>query len=158
MQTFIFTNDETGWDMARSLAAAAQRGVKVRLIYDGMGSNRSGQEIFDFMKKAGVEVREYGDPLRQFWDINNRWHEKNFIVDGKAAITGCMNIADEYAFGGSGRLALGRPKESQKPWRDTDVKVEGPAVGDMTAAFLKDSPLSELCRALFNLNEFVYLD
>lgn len=138
MQTFIFTNDDTGWETARLLADAAKRGVKVRLIYDGMGSNRSGNEIFDFMKKAGVEVREYGDPLRQFWDLNNRWHEKSLIVDGKAGITGGMNIADEYAFGGSGRLALRRPKEAQNPWRDADVKLKGPAVGDMTAAFLKN--------------------
>jgi hypothetical protein len=54
-----------------------------------MGSNRSGSEIFDFMKKAGVEVREYGDPLRQFWDINNRWHEKALVVDGKAESVMC---------------------------------------------------------------------
>jgi len=160
LQTFIFTNDETGRETAKLLSEAAQRGVKVRLIYDGMGSNRSGTEIFEQMKKAGVEVREYGDPLRQFWDINNRWHEKHLIVDGKEGITGGMNIADEYAFGGSGRQALGRPKESQNAWRDTDVKIEGPAVSDQQNAFLKNwkelgppVPRAEAQRMLQKANE-----
>lgn len=142
LQTFIFTDDETGWATARLLADAAKRGVKVRVIYDGLGSNRSdrrlSEDIFDFMRKAGCEVREYGDPLRQFWDLNNRWHEKHLIVDGKVSIEGGMNIADEYAFGGSARLALRRPKQSQKGWRDADMKIEGPAVGDAQAAFFKN--------------------
>jgi cardiolipin synthase len=160
LQTFIFTDDETGWETAHLLADAAQRGVKVRVIYDGLGSSRSDEAIFDFMKKAGVEVREYGDPLRHFWDLNNRWHEKHLIVDGKVGITGGMNIADEYAFGGSGRLALRRPKESQTAWRDADVRIQGPAVADQTAAFLKNwkelgppVPRREAMRMLQKANE-----
>jgi cardiolipin synthase A/B len=138
LQTFIFTADETGWDLARRLAKKAEAGLSVRVIYDGVGSNRSGNEIFDFMKKAGVEVREYGDPLRQFWDLNDRWHEKHLIVDGTASIEGGMNIADRYAFGGSGRLILSPGHKSEAPWRDTDVKVEGPAVRGAQEAFLKN--------------------
>jgi cardiolipin synthase len=160
LQTFIFTDDDTGWETARELAAAAQRGVKVRLIYDGLGSNRADSKIFDFMKQAGVEVREYGDPLRRFWDLNNRWHEKHLIVDGTVSVEGGMNIADEYALGGSGRLALRRPKESQTPWRDTDVRIEGPAVADAQAAFFKNwkelgdpVPRAEANRLLQKANE-----
>lgn len=138
LQTFIFTSDDTGWDLARRLAKKAQEGVQVRVIYDGVGSNRSGSEIFDFMKKAGVEVREYGDPLRQFWDVNDRWHEKHLIVDGKASVEGGMNIANEYALGGSGKLVASRGKVGTEPWRDVDLKLEGPSVRDAQEAFLKN--------------------
>lgn len=164
LQTFIFTDDETGWETARLLADAAKRGVNVRLIYDGVGSNRADfrfqEDIFDFMEKAGVEVREYGDPLRQPWDLNNRWHEKHLIVDGKTSVEGGMNIADEYAFGGSGRIPLRRATGSQKPWRDVDVKLEGPSVADAQAAFLKNwkelgppVPRHEASRLLQKANE-----
>ncbi len=140
LQTFIFTADDTGWELARSLAKKAQEGVDVRVIYDGVGSNRAeGSGIFEFMRKNGVEVKEYGDPLRQFWDLNNRWHEKHLIVDGKASIEGGMNIADEYALGGSGKLVFSRGnKQGDTPWRDADVKIEGPAVHDAQRAFLKN--------------------
>ncbi|GIW71604.1 MAG: hypothetical protein KatS3mg102_1146 [Planctomycetota bacterium] len=138
LQTFIFTADETGWELAKLLAAKAQQGVKVRVIYDGLGSARSGQEIFEYMRRHGVEVREYGDPLRQFWDLNNRWHEKYLIVDGQAAITGGMNIANEYAFGGSGRMVLSRGQQGTEPWRDVDIRLQGPVVHDVQRAFLKN--------------------
>lgn len=137
LQTFIFTDDDTGWELARMLAAKAESGVKVRVIYDAVGSNRSDDKIFQFMKNAGVEVRPYGDPVKQFWDVNDRWHEKHLIVDGQAAILGGMNIANEYAFGGSGKMVTSR-KVASEAWRDTDAKLEGPAVADAQAAFLKN--------------------
>lgn len=154
LQTFIFTDDDTGWELARMLAAKAESGVKVRVIYDAMGSNRSDAKIFEFMKNAGVEVRPYGDPVKQFWDVNDRWHEKHLIVDGKAAILGGMNIANEYAFGGSGKMVTSR-KTASEAWRDTDAKLEGPAVADAQNAFLKnwkelgpDVPASERAELL----------
>ncbi len=135
LQTFIFNDDETGWDTAALLAEKAKAGVKVCVIYDGMGSNRAGREIFTFMKNAGVEVREYGDVLTAPHLINNRWHEKLLVVDGHTAITGGMNIADEYAYGGSARMVLGRGKNATEPWRDMDIIVSGPVVRDMALRF-----------------------
>ena len=109
LQTFIFDDDATGWETARLLAQRAQEGLDVRVIFDGFGSNRADNEIFEFMRASGVKVEEYGDPLRQFWDLNDRWHEKHLIVDNQIAIEGGMNIANEYALGGSGGL-LARPR------------------------------------------------
>jgi cardiolipin synthase len=104
-----------------------------------MGSNRSSKAIFDFMRSAGVEVRVYGDPLRQNpLDLNRRWHQKHLVVDGRVAVEGGMNIADEYAFGGSGRRVFRGNKEGTRPWRDTDVRLEGPVVHDIQAAFLRN--------------------
>lgn len=138
LQTFIFTDDNTGWDLAKRLAAKAQEGVKVRVLYDAVGSNRAGDLIFDFMKKAGVEVRAYAPPLEDPLSLNARWHEKHLIVDGEASIVGGMNIADEYRLGGSGKLVFSRGAEGTEPWRDVDIKLEGPAVHDAQRAFLRN--------------------
>ena len=64
--------------------------------------------------------------------------EVEMLVDGEAAVMGGMNIADEYAFGGSGKLMVKPDRTSPEPWRDVDVLVEGPAVTDAQAVFLNN--------------------
>jgi cardiolipin synthase len=136
LQTFIFNSDGTGRELAGRLAAKAKEGVKVRVIYDASGSSRADPAMFEMMKQAGVELKPYGEKWKVL-DANNRWHEKHLIVDGAASIEGGMNIANEYALGGSGKLVYSRGdgKTGTEPWRDTDVKLEGPAVGDAMKAF-----------------------
>ena len=138
LQTFIFNSDDTGWELANRLAAKAKEGVKVRVIYDAMGSNRADPKMFEMMKKAGVDLHAYAPPKDQPWNINSRWHEKHLIIDGKTSIEGGMNIANEYALGGSGKMVFSRGKTATEPWRDADVKLEGPGVHDTQAAFLKN--------------------
>ncbi|MCU0698766.1 MAG: phosphatidylserine/phosphatidylglycerophosphate/cardiolipin synthase family protein [Myxococcaceae bacterium] len=153
-QTFIFSSDETGWKLARQLADKAKQGVQVRVIYDALGSGRADPKMFDMMREAGVDVRAYGQKWK-VWDLNDRWHEKNLIVDGQAAVLGGMNIGDEYALGGSGRMVLsrggGKEGNGTEAWRDADVKLEGPAVRDSMKAFLRNwnevgTPISEADR------------
>jgi phosphatidylserine/phosphatidylglycerophosphate/cardiolipin synthase-like enzyme len=71
---------------------------------------------------------------RQVADLNHRWHEKYLVIDGRAAILGGMNIADEYLLGGTDRIiecvGVRRPA-----WRDTDVFIEGPAAADAYQSF-----------------------
>lgn len=138
MQTFIFNDDGTGWDLARELSLRAQEGIDVRVIYDGIGSLRAAPEMFDYMRENGVQVLEYGDPVNQFWDLNDRWHEKHLIVDQEVSIEGGMNIANEYALGGSGRLVLSRSEKAEEPWRDVDVRLTGPVVQDTVNAFRRN--------------------
>ncbi len=137
LQTFIFTSDETGWALANKLAEKAKQGVEVRVIIDAMGSGRADPKMFDVMRQAGVDVREWA-PKWKVWDLNDRWHEKHLIVDGKASVEGGMNIANEYAFGGSGKQVLSRGQKGSEAWRDADIKLEGPAVQDATKAFLRN--------------------
>ncbi|MDX2012615.1 MAG: phosphatidylserine/phosphatidylglycerophosphate/cardiolipin synthase family protein [Myxococcaceae bacterium] len=153
-QTFIFNSDDTGWKLARQLADKAKQGVQVRVIYDAVGSGRADPKMFEMMREAGVDVRAYGQKWK-VWDLNDRWHEKNLIVDGQAAVLGGMNIADEYALGGSGRMVLsrggGKDGKGTEAWRDADVKLEGPAVRDSMNAFLRNwnevgAPISEADR------------
>ncbi len=137
-QTFIFNSDETGWALAKKLAAKAQEGVQVRVIYDALGSGRADPKMFELMKNAGVDVKAYGEKYK-VWDLNDRWHEKHLIVDGKASVQGGMNIADEYALGGSGRQIFSRGDGvGSEAWRDADMKLEGPAVADTMKAFVRN--------------------
>ncbi len=138
-QTFIFNSDDTGWDLAKKLASKAQEGVEVRVIYDASGSSRADPKMFEMMKKAGVDVKAYGEKSK-VWDINDRWHEKHLIVDGKASVEGGMNVANEYALGGSGKQVFSRgdPKVGTAAWRDADIKLEGPAVADAMKAFVRN--------------------
>lgn len=135
LQTFIFNDDQTGRETVKLLCAAAQRGVKVRVIYDALGSNRADRAIFDTLRAAGVDVRAYGNPWTAPWTLNSRWHEKLLIVDSQLAVTGGMNIADEYAFGGSRRLVRSRSDHAELPWRDVDVLVSGPLLRDFELDF-----------------------
>ena len=136
-QTFVFRSDETAWELARELAAKAQQGVPVLFIYDELGSGNADPKIFELMRQAGVEVRGYGNPKTHPWELNARWHEKHLIVDGEVSFEGGMNVSNEYAYGGSGQLWLSGGVAKQ-PWRDTDVRVEGPAAADAMRAFLKN--------------------
>jgi cardiolipin synthase A/B len=137
LQTFIFTDDATGQALADQLIAKAKAGVAVRVIIDGLGSKRSDDGFFDRMRAAGVDVRARETGL-DLTELNHRWHEKHLIVDGRVAIAGGMNIADEYALGGSGRLVMGRGDTGSEPWRDVDVRIEGLAVQDAQRAFLRN--------------------
>lgn len=136
-QTFIFNSDDTGWALARQLAAKAKEGVQVRVIYDAMGSGRADPKMFELMKDAGVDVKAYGEKYK-VWDLNDRWHEKHLIVDGKASVQGGMNVADEYALGGSGKQIFSRGGVGADAWRDADMKLEGPAVADTMKAFVRN--------------------
>ena len=134
VQTFVFKDDDTGWNTAMQLAQKAQQGVKVRFLYDVMGSTHS-TEIYEFMRKAGVDVRGYGNPLEEPLKINNRWHEKHIVADGAVSIEGGMNIADEYALGGTDKPVN---TNTGRAWRDVDARVRGPAAADSEAAFIKN--------------------
>lgn len=112
--------------------------MQVRVIYDGLGSNRADPKLFELMTNAGVDVREHADPLRDPTDLNARWHEKHLIVDGRVSVEGGMNIANEYALGGSGKLVFSRGAQGEEAWRDADAKLEGPAVNDAMQGFLRN--------------------
>jgi cardiolipin synthase len=69
---------------------------------------------------------------------NQRWHEKHLIVDHEVSVEGGMNVGDNYAFGGSGRLIVKPDGTSVDAWRDVDVRLEGPSVIDTQRCFLKN--------------------
>lgn len=101
LEVYILTDEKLGQQYAEALAERARAGVKVRLMFDGLGSlGSTGAKYRDDMKDAGVEIREINslNPLKEprLWRANRRSHRKLLVVDGKIAFTGGINIMDEY--------------------------------------------------------------
>lgn len=129
IEFFIFGNDRISNRLRELLIEKAKSGVRVRMIYDYLGSfNLSGMYLKS-LRDAGVYVKPFL-PLRlrlRRSKINFRNHRKLLIVDGKIGYTGGLNFADRYIFGNR----LGK-------WRDTFVKLEGSAVQGLQSLFLTD--------------------
>ena len=136
LETFLFSNDETGREFADLLLTKRSEGVQVNLIYDSAGSLCTSTSLFDRLKKGGIEVLQF-DPVNPFkargkWRPLRRDHRKMLIVDGRIAIMGGVNISGVYSGGLSG---ISQEKEGL-PWRDTDIRIEGPAVAECQRLFL----------------------
>ena len=102
----------------------------MRFLYDEIGSHDLPRAYLDELRAAGIEVHEFHTrkgPRNRF-QLNFRNHRKIVVVDGKVAFVGGLNVGDEY---------LSRnPKIG--PWRDTHVRIEGPAALGAQLAFAED--------------------
>lgn len=97
LQTYIFQDDETGRAIADALIRAAQRGVKVYLLLDGYGSGDLPKAFVKELRDAGIELRWFGKLFTAISPyISRRLHRKLFLVDGKDAIIGGINISNHY--------------------------------------------------------------
>ena len=157
LDVYIITDEKIGQEYAEALAERARAGVKVRLMFDAIGGAGAGDAFRQKLADAGVEIFEFNstaDP--RIWRINRRSHRKLLVVDGQVAFTGGVNIMDQYAeaspsaqhrgsshaanSGGSAGSSSGGGKTAktatQAGWRDTHIKVEGPAVASFQRAFL----------------------
>ncbi len=130
LQYYIFEDDVIGNEIADILISKAQEGVRVRVIYDHVGSFNLFTNIFKRMRKAGVEA--YPFLKVTFPELANRinWrnHRKLVVIDGKVGYIGGMNVADRYAYG----------SPLSPPWRDTHLRITGEAVAAMEYSFAVD--------------------
>jgi cardiolipin synthase A/B len=125
---YIFSDDETGRLFRDALVAAAERGVRVRLLVDALGSLGVGKFLRP-IKRAGGDVRHFLPmSLWQGWSLNLRNHRKILVVDGHTGFTGGLNIGDAYLGTGA---THGR-------WRDTHLRLRGPAVANLAEVFADD--------------------
>ena len=130
MQFFIVRPDESGRRFIAALTAARKRGVEVRFLYDSVGSFTLWSSRLRELSTAGGKVAAFLPILNPIYRlrINLRNHRKILIVDGMAAFTGGLNIGEEY---------LGKcPRFGY--WRDTFLRVAGPAVESLQRVFLED--------------------
>ena len=111
-----------------SLRTAAERGLTVRVLADALGSSSTRAEFWQEMESHGIEVHLFHPMFKGFWYQPFRDHRKILVLDRKVAFTGGMNIGEEY---GSIRR---RPKPGET-WRDTHVRVTGPAAWQMAVVF-----------------------
>lgn len=107
-QYYIWNSDASGRYLARRLLAAADRGVRVRLLLDDMNIKGRDSVLAAMSRHPNIEIRLYNPVsvrqrlgrnlalLREFQRINRRMHNKTFIADSALAVVGGRNIGDEY--------------------------------------------------------------
>lgn len=129
IQYFIFRDDVLGRRIRDALVEAAERGVEVRLLFDDMGCFTVRRGFFKEMKARGVEVRAFMRifQFRPSWRLNFRNHRKIVVIDGQVGYIGGMNVADRYVDG-----------DKDLSWRDTHMRVAGPAVHGLQMSFSID--------------------
>lgn len=129
LEAYIFRGtDEIGEQFVRAMIEAARRGVRVRLLVDWFGGRGTPRRVWRALQSAGIDLRSFSPPgLRAWFGILPRDHRKVLVADGKVAITGGIGIGREWRLGSVG------PKRS--PWRDTAVRIHGPAAEAMERAF-----------------------
>ncbi len=129
IQYYIFEDDRIGHEIKDLLIQKAKEGVTVRVIYDHVGSIRVKKSFFTAMKEAGIMVypffRVAFPPFGS--RINWRNHRKIVVIDGTIGYIGGMNIADRYITGGK-----------FKSWRDTHLRISGPAASSLQYSFAVD--------------------
>ncbi|CAN7505364.1 phospholipase D-like domain-containing protein [Trinickia sp. LjRoot230] len=123
LETYIYCDDAAGRPISEALMRAARRGVRVRVITDGMGTGWL--PVFDEWRAAGVQHRIYNPHLFGRFGFS-RTHRKIAFVDDRAAFCGGINIVDDYDANGL-RLPFAR-------W-DFALEVRGPVLAQIRTAF-----------------------
>jgi cardiolipin synthase len=129
-QFFIVHDDEIGRKVKSHLIEKAKQGVRIYFLYDEVGCHSLPQKYINELAQAGVEIYEFNTQKGLFnrFQLNFRNHRKIVVVDGKVAWTGGHNVGDEY---------LGKSKKFGH-WRDTHLRIEGPAALAMQISFIED--------------------
>ena len=129
LEYFIVKQGRMWGEILEILKEKAGRGVDVRLLYDGFGSQMWLPDGYHKkLRKMGIKVKIF-NKFRPFLSTsqNNRDHRKIVVIDGKTAFTGGINLADEYI---NEKSRLGK-------WKDTAIMVKGEAVMSFTIMFLQ---------------------
>lgn len=130
LEMYWLDSSPVGRDLVQALTARAKQGVKVRVIYDAIGSLGVDRSMYDPLLEAGGQVLEFNPiaPWRQRFRltaVSRRDHRKILVVDGRAAFVGGLNIGMEWvpsSQGGGG-------------WRDDVAELRGPCCERVRALF-----------------------
>lgn len=127
-EAYIFSSGQVGALFRDALAERAAQGVAVRVLIDAVGSpgRRLKAGDVEAMRRAGCRV-EFFHPKKPWmlWVFNHRSHRRVLVVDGAVGFTGAVGFADQWR----------GDADSPEHWRDTQVRVEGPAVRGLQRAF-----------------------
>ena len=128
-ENYIIRSDAAGWRFAERLAERAREGVRVRVLYDWIGSFYSSRKLWRHLRTHGVEVRAF-HPLRPLDLVTNisRNHRKLVVADGSRAVIGGLCIGCEWT---------GEGAHGGQSWRDTAVDIAGPAAAVLDQAFAR---------------------
>lgn len=132
LEFYIFSDDDTGKLVAHELIEKAKQGIKINIIYDTIGSNKTKKHFWQNLEKFGINVYPFFPNTLNIphinLKINHRNHRKLIIIDGKISYTGGINIRNDH-------LGI---KTHLSPWRDTQIKIKGPACYPLQDIFLND--------------------
>jgi cardiolipin synthase A/B len=130
LEYYIFRDDMSGLRIVAALEERARAGIEVRLLVDAVAEGL-GHATVRGMRNAGVDVRFFNRVhlFRLWWRILNfRTHRKIVVIDGTVGFTGGMNVTDDHSVRAKGKAA----------WRDTHLRMVGPAVHGLQATFLEN--------------------
>lgn len=136
LEYYIFEDVScNGEQLGDLLIAKAQEGVRIRLIYDGIGSLDTPSEFFSRLQAAGIQVVQFNPPNPLHggghFSLNDRDHRKMLIADGTRVIVGGVNLSSTYQSAPGGSLAT----TPQDVWHDTDLEISGPVVVELEKLF-----------------------
>jgi len=125
-ESYIYEKGEIGDRFTAAFAAAARRGVDVRLVLDSIGAQTFDRGYALELERAGCRIGWF-NPVGSFSieEVNYRTHRKELVIDGDVAFVGGISIDDQWA----------KDTTREKRWRDAMVEVRGPAAINIEAAF-----------------------
>jgi cardiolipin synthase len=125
--TYVYWTGSIAPEVAAALAERAEAGVKVNVLLDAVGASKMDRSLVKRLERAGAKVAWFRPPKwYTLHKLNNRTHRKILVVDGRVGFTGGVGIAEEWTGNG----------QDPGHWRDTHVRVDGPATRDLLGAFL----------------------
>ena len=127
-ESYIIGDDRVGREFVQALAQRARAGVRVRLLYDWLGT-RASRSLFAPLVAAGGAVRVFNPPrLDSPIGWLTRDHRKSIAVDGRVGFVSGLCASAQW---------LGDPARKLDAWRDTGVEIRGPAVAEIERAFVQ---------------------
>jgi cardiolipin synthase len=131
---YLYQDGAIAYELAEAFADRCRAGVQVKLLIDSHGGSKIPEDIPQLLTEAGCEL-EWFRRIRLFqfitpWELlryNYRNHRRILIIDGKVGFTGGHGVSEAWM--GDGR--------TEDHWRDTDVRIEGPIVQQLQAAFVE---------------------
>ncbi|MEX2607412.1 MAG: cardiolipin synthase [Kiritimatiellia bacterium] len=130
VQFYTVRDDSIGRKLQAALIEKAHAGVRVYILFDEVGSHKLPHDYLEKLRDAGVEIHPFNSRKgwRNRFQLNFRNHRKVVVVDGHTSWMGGHNVGDEYLDGGGAFTS----------WRDTHIKIEGPASLPVQFAFMED--------------------
>ena len=134
LATYVYWTGDIAQRVARALAKRAEEGVEVRVLVDWIGGRTMNRSLIEHMRDHGVQFAWFRPPSRVARALlsldeglvgQHRTHRKVLVCDGAVGFTGGVGIAEEWE--GDAR----DPSE----WRDTHLRIEGPAVASLRSSF-----------------------
>jgi len=128
--SYIFELKGPGENFVAALAAAAARGVQIRVLVDDAGTRYAWPPVTGALRSRGVIVRRFmpNHHVARLLSFNLRNHRKTLVIDGQLGFTGGMNIRNGYVL----------PSTDGHHTADLHFEVEGPVVAQLQEVFAED--------------------